>query len=69
MATFTTSKGNTLQVCDDGYLRIKTHHNNTFDGFLKDGKVTSTSILGRSILEKAYLEYIQNNKPLNTQHQ
>jgi hypothetical protein len=69
MATFTTSKGDRLLVCDDGYLGIKTHNGNSFSGYLKDGKVTETTPLGRRILEKAYLEYLQNHEPLNTQHQ
>ena len=61
MATFTTSKGDRLTVWEDGTLSIKTHNGNTFIGFIVNGsKVTSTSILGRRVLESAYIEYRRN---------
>ena len=69
MTSYTTKKGDRLYMDKYGYTTIKTHNGNSFSGYLKDGKVTETTPLGRRILEKAYLEYLQNHEPLNTQHQ
>ena len=69
MTSYTTKKGDRLYMDKYGYTTIKTHNGNTFSANFVNGKFTETTPLGRRILEKAYLEYLQNHEPLNTQHQ